>query len=84
MTAEEHALLLEYLVELGQLDPETTPAEQAFDFEVWYSQRHGQVSGEVYYKHILDGAKAWKRAEKAGPASWTSSMSHKGCCRNRM
>ena len=66
VTAEEHALLLEYLVELGQLDPGTTPAEQAFDFEVWYSQRQGQVSGEVYYKHILDGAKAWKRAEKAG------------------
>ena len=65
MTAEEQELLQEYLVELGQIDPESTPAERAFDFEVWYAQRHGQVTGEIYYKHILDGAKAWKRAEKA-------------------
>ena len=66
MTAEEQELLQEYLVELGQIDPEGTLAERAFDFEVWYALRHGQVSGEIYYKHILDGAKAWKRAEKAG------------------
>ena len=41
MTAEEQALLMEYLVELGQIDPEMTTTEQAFDFEVWYAQRHG-------------------------------------------
>ena len=34
VTAEEQELLQEYLVELGQIDPESTPAERAFDFEV--------------------------------------------------
>ena len=58
MTAEEQALLMEYLVELGQIDPEMTTTEQAFDFEVWDAQRHGQVSGEIYYQHVLAGAKA--------------------------
>ena len=60
MTAEEQALLMEYLVELGQIDPEMTTTEQTFDFEVWYAQRHGQVSGELYYQHVLAGAKAWQ------------------------
>ena len=66
MTAEEQALLMEYLVEIGQVDPEGTAVEQAFDFEVWYAQRRGQVNGEIYYSHILAGAKAWPRAQKAG------------------
>ena len=66
MTSEEQALLMEYLVELGQIDPETATNEQAFDFEVWYAQRQGQVSGEIYYQHILAGAKAWQRAARAG------------------
>ena len=66
MTAEEQAVLMEYLVEIGEVDPEGTAAEQAFDFEVWYAQRHGQVTGEIHYSHILAGAKAWRRAQKAG------------------
>jgi hypothetical protein len=66
MTAEEQALLMECLVEIGQVDPEGTAVEQAFDFEVWYAQRRGQVNGEIYYAHILAGAKAWRRAQKAG------------------
>ena len=43
MTAEEQELLQDYLVELGQIDPESTPAERAFDFEVWYAQRRGNL-----------------------------------------
>ncbi len=56
---------MEYLVEIGQVDPEGTAEEQALDFEVWYAQRRGQVNGEIYYAHILAGAKAWWRAQKA-------------------
>ena len=32
MTAEDQELLKEYLLELGQINPEGTPAERAFDF----------------------------------------------------
>lgn len=66
MTWEEELLLREYLVELGEIDGDLPPSQQAVQFEEWYTCRQRQVEGEVYYKHILAGAWAWKRAAAAG------------------
>ena len=50
MTSEEQAMLIGYLELVGEI-------EGAADFDDWYRQRWEPVSGEVYYKAILQAAR---------------------------
>ena len=63
MTNEEKDLLIAYLVDAGELDPDGGLAEQFLD---WYRVREGVVSGEVHYKAILDAGRVRKRAFEEG------------------
>ena len=63
MTNEEKDLLIAYLVDAGELDPDGDLAEQFLD---WYQVREGQVSGETHCKAILDAARVRKRSFEEG------------------
>ena len=63
MTNEGKDLLIDYLVDAGELDPEGDVEAQFLD---WYLVREGQVSGEVHYKAILDAAWVRKRSIEEG------------------
>ena len=52
MTNEEKDLLIAYLVDAGELDPDGDVETQFLD---WYQVREGQVSGETHCKTILEG-----------------------------
>ena len=54
MTQEEEGLLIAYLVDAGELDPDGDVEAQFLD---WYQVREGVVPGEVHYKAILGGAR---------------------------
>ena len=56
MTHEEEGLLIAYLVDAGELDPEGDVEAQ---FLGWYQVREGQVSGDTHCRAILDAA--WVR-----------------------
>ena len=54
MTNEEKDLLIACLVVAGELDPDGDVEAQFLD---WYQVREGTVSGETYYKAILEAAR---------------------------
>ena len=58
MTADEKDLLLAYLADAGEIDPEGDVEAQ---FQDWYQVRQGVVSGETHYKAILEAARVRKR-----------------------
>ena len=58
MTNEEKDLLIAYLADAGEIDPDGDVEAQFLD---WYQVREGVVPGETHYKAILD-------AEYAGGA----------------
>ena len=51
MTNEEKSLLIAYLVDAGELDPD---GEVDAQFMGWYQVREETVSGEAPYKAILE------------------------------
>ena len=55
MTNEEKDLLIAYLVDASEIDPDGGIEAQFLD---WYQIREETVSGEVHYKAILDAARA--------------------------
>ena len=74
MTNEEKALLIAYLliaylVDAGELDPEGDVEAQ---FLHWYRVRGEMISGEVHYKAIFDAdrsrAQAFEGGRRAGLA----------------
>ena len=64
MTNEERDLLIAYLADAGELDPKGGVEAQ---FQDWYQVREGQVSGEVFYKAVLDAARI-KQTLRENPA----------------
>ena len=63
MTNEEKTLLIAYLVDAGEFDPDGDLEAQ---FRDWYQVWEGQVSGEVHYKAILEVARVRKRRFEEG------------------
>ena len=63
MTNEEKDLLISYLVDAGDIDPEGDVEAQFLD---WYRNREGVVPGEVHYKAILDAARVRERSYQRG------------------
>ena len=58
MTNEEKDLLIAYLVDSGEIDPDGDVETQ---FLEWYQVRDQTVSGEVHYKTVLDAARVRQR-----------------------
>ena len=68
MTAEEQAVLKEYLMNHGE-------AKHNEDFEQWYRQRFEDSQAESYYKETLHQAQVWKgRFEEGFKAGTNHSM----------
>ena len=65
MTDEEKALLIEYLVDAGEIFPDLD-IDMEDQFLDWYEVRQGVVSGETHYKAILDAAQVRKRSLERG------------------
>ena len=65
MTDEEKALLIEYLVDAGEIFPDVD-VDVEDQFLDWYEVRQGVVSGETHYKAILDAARVRKRSLERG------------------
>ena len=63
MTNEEKDLLISYLVDAGELDPDGDVEDQFMD---WYQVREGTVSGETHYKTILEAAQVRARSFDKG------------------
>ena len=66
MTNEEKELLVAYLIDAGDLDPDGDLEGQFLD---WYRVRGGVVSGEVHYQAILDAARV-RAGLREGPDGW--------------
>ena len=63
MTNAEKDLLIAYLVDAGDIDPDGDVEAQ---FLEWYQVREQVVSGETHYKAILDAARVRKRSFEEG------------------
>ena len=63
MTNEEKDLLIAYLVDSGDIDPDSDVEAQ---FLEWYQVRDQVVSGETHYKAVLDAARVRKRSYQEG------------------
>ena len=63
MTNEEKDLLITYLVDAGDIDPDGDVEAQ---FLEWYQVREQVVSGEAHYKAILDAARVRYRSYQEG------------------
>ena len=59
MTNEEKSLLIAYLVDAGEIDPD---GDVEAHFQDWYRVREGVVSGETHYKAILEAARVRARS----------------------
>ena len=63
MTNEEQNLLIAYLIDAGDIDPDGDVEAQFMD---WYQVREGVVPGEAHYKMVLQAARVRKRAFEEG------------------
>ena len=63
MTNEEKTLLIAYLVDAGELDPDGDVEDQFMD---WYQVREETVLGETHYKAVLDAARVRQRSHEEG------------------
>ena len=63
MTNEEKDLLIAYLVDAGEIDPDGDVEAEFLD---WYQVREGVVSGETHYKVVLEAARVRKRSFDRG------------------
>ena len=76
MTNEEQELLIDYMVDAGELGPD---GDLKAEFLDWYKVRGQTVSGEVHYKAALDAALDAARVRKrAFTALWTMSPPGRG------
>ena len=65
VTEEEQGLLIAYLVDAGELDSHGD-VDLETQFIDWYQVRGGQVSGEVFYKALLQAAKVREQSFEDG------------------
>ena len=63
MTNEEKGLLMAYLMDAGEIDPDGDVEAEFLD---WYQVRGGVVSGETHYRAILEAARVRKRSFERG------------------
>ena len=63
MTNEEKTLLIAYLIDTGDIDPDGDVEVQFLD---WYQVREGVVPGETHYKAVLDAARVRARNYQRG------------------
>ena len=63
MTNEEKDLLIAYLIDTGDIDPDGDVAGQFLD---WYQVREGVGSGETHYKAVLEAARVRARSFEEG------------------
>ncbi len=63
MTNEEKKLLVAYLIDAGDIDPDGDVAVQFMD---WYQVREDMVPGETHYKAILEAARVRARSYTDG------------------
>ena len=63
MTNEEKDLLMAYLVDAGDIDPDGDVEAQ---FLEWCQVRDQVVSGEVHYKAVLEAARVRQRSYQEG------------------
>ena len=63
MTNEEQVLLIAYLIDAGELDPD---ADLELQFMDWHQVREKTVSGETHYKALLQAARVRKRSFEEG------------------
>ena len=63
MTNEEKSMLITYLGNAGEIDPDGDLEEQFID---WYRCREGTVSGEIYYRAVLEAARIRQRSFEEG------------------
>ena len=63
MTNEEKTLLIAYLVDAGELDPDGGVEDQFMD---WSQVRGKVVSGETRYKAVLDAGRVRQRSHEEG------------------
>ena len=63
MTNEEKTLLIAYLIDAGEIDPDGDVEEQFMD---WYRVREGQMTGETHYKALLQAARVRARSFEEG------------------
>ena len=75
MTNEEYDLLIAYLVDAGDIDPDGYVEAQ---FLEWYQVRDQVVSGEAHYKAVLDAARIRKRSYQRGNRTGGSVRWQKG------
>ena len=66
MTNEEKDLLIAYLIDTGDIDPDGDVAGQFLD---WYQVREGVGSGETHYKAVLEAARVRARSFEEGRMS---------------
>ena len=80
MTDEEKALLIEYLVDAGEIFPDLD-IDVETQFLDWYEVRQGVVSGETHYKAIMEAARVRNRSLERGLEGMPSSPSDsQGVC----
>jgi hypothetical protein len=75
MTNEEKDLLIAYLVDAGEIDPD---GDMEAQFLEWYQVREQDVSGEAHYKAILDAAWVRERSYQRGYRTGGSIRWHEG------
>ena len=63
MTNEEKDLLIAYLVDASEIDPDGDVEAQFLD---WHQVREGAVSGETHFKAVLDAALVRQRSYEEG------------------
>ena len=63
MTNEEKELLVAYLIDAGDIDPDGDVEVQFMD---WYQVREDMVPGETHYKAILEASRVRARSYTAG------------------
>ena len=63
MTNEEKDLLIAYLVDAEEIDPDGDVEAEFLD---WYRVREGVVSGETHYKAMFEAARVRKRSFERG------------------
>ena len=63
MTNEEKDLLIAYLVDAGEIDPDEDVEAEFLD---WHRVREGVVSGETHYKAVREAARVRKRSFERG------------------
>jgi hypothetical protein len=75
MTNEEKDLLIAYLVDTGDIDPDGDVEAQ---FLEWYQVRDQVVSGEAHYKVVLEAARVRQRSYQRGYRTGGSVRWHEG------